>query len=66
MCKLKSPPRHTIATIADHIIPRAKGGSGHISNLQSVCAECHDAKTRKDLGWKPARRQIAADGWPIE
>ena len=66
LCKQKSPPRTTLATIADHIVPRAKGGSGDISNLQPVCAECHDAKTRQDLGWKPAKRRIGADGWPCD
>jgi 5-methylcytosine-specific restriction protein A len=66
MCLAKNPPRSTVATIADHIIPRAKGGSGDITNLQPVCAECHDAKTRKDLGWKGPKKRIAEDGWPID
>lgn len=66
LCQAKNPPRVTAATIADHIIPRAKGGSGDISNLQPVCAQCHDEKTRKDLGWKPPRKQIGLDGWPID
>lgn len=66
LCKAKNPPRITPATIADHIIPRAKGGSGGIENLQPVCADCHDAKTRKDLGWRPPRPRIGEDGWPID
>ena len=66
LCKQKAPPRITLATIADHIIPRAKGGSGDISNLQPVCPTCHDDKTRKDLGWKPRRKRIGLEGWPIE
>ena len=66
LCLAKTPPRTTAATIADHIIPRAKGGSGDISNLQPVCADCHDDKTRADLGWKARRKPIGLDGWPIE
>lgn len=64
LCQQKNPPRVTAATIADHIIPRAKGGTGDLSNLQPVCAECHDRKTRADLGWKPPKRRISVDGWP--
>jgi 5-methylcytosine-specific restriction protein A len=66
LCKQKDPPRVTVATIADHIVPRAKGGIGDISNLQPVCAQCHDDKTRQDLGWKPRRKRIAYDGWPVD
>lgn len=67
LCLQKNPPRTTVATIADHIIPIAKGGAVHdLSNMQPVCAECHDAKTRADNGWRGPKRQIAADGWPIE
>lgn len=66
LCRAKNPPRDTLATIADHIIPRAKGGIGDLSNLQPVCANCHDEKTRKDLGWKAGKRQIGLDGWPVE
>jgi 5-methylcytosine-specific restriction protein A len=64
LCQQKNPPRITAATIADHIVPRAKGGTGDISNLQPVCANCHDDKTRQDLGWKPRRKRIGLSGWP--
>jgi 5-methylcytosine-specific restriction protein A len=56
----------TAATIADHIVPIAKGGAIYdISNMQPVCSDCHDAKTRKDNGWK-AKPRIGLDGWPCE
>ena len=29
----------------DHIIPKAKGGTDELSNLQCICNECHKQKT---------------------
>ena len=38
----------------DHIIPVFQGGKIHDeSNLQSICAQCHAAKTRIDKGQLP-------------
>lgn len=33
---------------ADHVIPRAQGGSDDLANLQTLCVPCHNAKTRND------------------
>ena len=51
----------TPATQVDHIKPKAKGGTDDWDNLQSICDRCHDAKTKQDMGVRPA---IGLDGWP--
>jgi len=32
----------------DHIIPKVLGGSGESANIQHLCANCHQDKTRED------------------
>ena len=59
-----SRDRVTPANQVDHIVPRAKGGSDDMDNLQSLCKPCHDAKTVIDNGGKP-RQTIGLDGWPV-
>lgn len=49
----------------DHIKPLAHGGSDDDSNIRCLCAECHDLRTREQFGYKPVRKAIGADGWPI-
>ena len=50
----------------DHIIPLCKGGTDERDNLQAMCEQCHDEKTRKDLGiTKPPPNKIGLDGYPI-
>jgi 5-methylcytosine-specific restriction protein A len=48
MCLAMDPPRYTPATIADHIVPRAEGGTDERENYQGLDAECHKAKTAKE------------------
>lgn len=57
--------RVTEATEVDHIIALANGGKDNESNLQSLCAECHKAKTADDMGYTQ-RVQVGLDGWPVE
>ncbi len=55
--------RVTPATQVDHITPKAKGGTDELTNLQSICAPCHEAKTLEDEGKRP-KVEIGVDGWP--
>ena len=33
----------------DHIMPLCLGGENRLSNLQSLCKECHKIKTKEDI-----------------
>ncbi len=64
MCRDKG--RVTVATIADHIVPLAKGGPRYdITNLQPLCPDHHHTKTMADQG-KRAKVRIGLDGWPCD
>ena len=46
--------RLTPATEVDHIVNKAVGGTDEPSNLQSICSDCHKAKTSlesRPAGW---------------
>lgn len=32
----------------DHVVPKARGGTDAIQNLQGLCERCHQAKTARD------------------
>ena len=59
----------TVATIADHVISKAKGGAPGIENMQPLCKPCHDEKTAKESAeaqgkvYRP-RQTTGVDGWP--
>lgn len=40
--------RTRAATIRDHIVPLAEGGTDDDSNIQPLCKDCSDAKTREE------------------
>jgi 5-methylcytosine-specific restriction protein A len=61
--KCKEQGRITVATERDHIIALVNGGEDTPENTQPLCTECHKAKTRKDLGFKP-RTTFDKDGYP--
>jgi 5-methylcytosine-specific restriction enzyme A len=50
--------RTAIGTIADHVIPLSRGGTGERSNYQLLCKPCSDAKTNAEAG----RQAIEAKG----
>ena len=37
------------ATEVDHIVPLEQGGSNDEINLQPLCKECHQAKTKQEM-----------------
>ena len=57
-CLAEEPPRTTVATIVDHVLPH-KGDMQLFwdrSNWQSLCKPCHDRKTgMEDGGLRPGR-----------
>lgn len=48
--KCKAAGRITEATQIDHEIPLAEGGSDDEYNLKSICAPCHEAKSKAEAG----------------
>jgi 5-methylcytosine-specific restriction protein A len=54
----------TRAVEVDHVIPLHQGGKDDATNLQSLCRECHERKTRTDLGQRE-RKTIGLNGWPL-
>lgn len=58
--------RITVANEVHHIIPKARGGTDDMSNLQSVNKECHARLTAAEQGRTlQPKAKIGADGWPI-
>jgi 5-methylcytosine-specific restriction protein A len=39
-----------LATESDHIVPLWQGGPDTLENRQSLCADCHEAKTTAEAG----------------
>jgi hypothetical protein len=37
-----------MATVRDHIVPLAEGGTEDESNIQPLCLDCSDAKTERE------------------
>ena len=44
----------------DHIVPRAKGGTDHLSNLQLLCGHCNRVKGDRGMEYLKSKLQIAA------
>jgi len=61
--------RVTVATIADHIVPKAEGGTDDDENYAPLCVECHCEKTSRESAQAQGRTyrqrlRIGLDGWP--
>ena len=44
----------------DHIVPRTKGGTDHLSNLQLLCGHCNRVKGNRGMEYLKSKLQIAA------
>ncbi len=51
------------ATVIDHIQALTNGGTDDRENLQPLCDECHEVKTRRDLNQKE-KKAVSVDGIP--
>ncbi|SFK44257.1 5-methylcytosine-specific restriction enzyme A [Sphingomonas sp. NFR04] len=47
-CLGKEPPQYVPSTIADHIRPKAEGGTDDRDNYQGLCSPCSKAKTARE------------------
>jgi 5-methylcytosine-specific restriction endonuclease McrA len=60
-CRLKN------SVMTDHILPKRLGGTDARSNLQALCKDCHDEKTRQEDGrftGAPTSRVVLVAGPP--
>lgn len=55
--------RYVPATIVDHIIPLALGGSDEDENTRNLCDEHNRKRTAEQFGHRQ-KVEIGADGWP--
>jgi len=53
--------RTTLGRIADHKVPKAKGGTDDRSNYQLLCDPCSDAKTLAEKGHDPDAVKAGVD-----
>ena len=51
----------SVATTADHIIPRKHGGDDALENLRPACLHCNSARGARPLSARP-RRFVVVDG----
>ena len=53
------------ATVPDHIVPLTQGGSDEDGNIRCLCADCHQARTAEQFGFR-MRVATGIDGWPVD
>lgn len=61
----KKHKRVRASTQVDHIVPLYIGGEESDDNRQGLCDQCHEKKTRIDLGHRQ-RVAFDANGYPID
>lgn len=52
------------ASVVDHIVPLAHGGSDEDENTRNLCDPCHAKRTAEQFGHRQ-KQEIGADGWPL-
>jgi 5-methylcytosine-specific restriction protein A len=57
--------RVEVATVVDHIIPLALGGSDDDANTRNLCKRHHEQRTAEQFGHRK-KVTIGADGWPSD
>lgn len=60
-----SEGRTTIAVEVDHFIPLKDGGTDRVTNLQPICSECHQDKTRRENKERWPTKGTTIDGTPL-
>jgi 5-methylcytosine-specific restriction protein A len=55
--------RVEVATVVNHKIPLAHGGSDEDDNTENLCPDCDKAETARQFGYK-TKASIGIDGWP--
>lgn len=47
-CLAMCPPRYSATQVADHIVPKAEGGTDDRDNYQGLCRPCDVVKTARE------------------
>ncbi len=54
----------TLATVVNHKIPLAHGGSDKDDNTENLCKQHDLIVTAEQFGLKAPKQEIGVDGWP--
>ena len=62
--------RTALANSVDHIVPKSRGGTDDVRNLEAICPDCHrDKTTREGAEARGAtvkdKPRFGIDGWPV-